>query len=216
MPAVTTDDDTSLMLSLDDLHSKMLTLPKNITRDAVDGTLAIGGFDVDVAELVLRRMLGYNVEYVRLDHMVGFYLALRQSDCDLAITAAELEVSRALCDASCPAVPAGGFVVSSVDYENDAMADELVDSICCIEFGASYLVSGFALVSKDAQRKLSAMTLIFSPVVVNMGLTLFITLFCAGWLFTLFHMLLFVPQDIQGGAYSVISDPAPLRRAAGA
>ena len=175
------------MLSLDELHDTMLSMPKSIVRDPVKGTLNISGFDVAIAELVLGRMLGYKVEYVRLDNMVAFYLALRQGDCDVAITAAELEVSRALCDASCPVVPAAGFDLSASDYENDVMPDSLVNSICCVEFGASYLLSGFALVSKDVQKKLSAMTLIFSPIVVNMGLILFITLFCAGWIFTLFE-----------------------------
>ena len=175
------------MLSLDELHTAMGLLPRNITRDPLKGSLPISGFDVSMAELILKRMMGYEVEYVRLDDMVSFYLALRQSECDLAITGAELEVTRALCDTSCPAVPPGGFDMSAADYANNIMPDALVDSICCLEFGASYLLSGFALVSRDVQRKVNAMELIFSPIVVNMGLTLFITLFCAGWLFTLFE-----------------------------
>ena len=186
MPLETTDAN-GVMLSLDDLHDTMLAMPKSIKREPVKGTLNISGFDVSMAELILGRMLGYNVEYVRLDNMVSFYLALRQGDCDVAITAAELEVTRALCDSSCPPVPAAGFDLSGADYDNDIMPEALVDSICCVEFGASYLLSGFALVSKDVQKKLSAMTLIFSPIVVNMGLILFITLFCAGWVFTLFE-----------------------------
>ena len=186
MPAITADTDGT-MLALDELHTIMRAMPRNITRDPLKGSLSVSGFDISMAELVLKRMMGYEVEYVRLDDMVSFYLALRQSDCDVAITGAELEVSRAMCDSSCPAVPPGGFDMSAADYANNIMPDALVDSICCLEFGASYLLSGFALVSRDVKRKVNAMDLIFSPVVVNMGLTLFITLFCAGWLFTLFE-----------------------------
>ena len=183
LPAELTNSDGTLR-KLDELRDALVALPRNIARDPATNELPISGFDVGMTELVLNDMLGFDVTYVKLDSMVEFYLALRSGECDVAVTAAELEVTRAICDPTCPAAPLN---MTGFDYADNIVPDQLMESLCCLAYGASYLMSGFSLVSNDVHRKLNAMDLVFSAPVVNMGLVLFVMLFVAGWIYWLFE-----------------------------
>ncbi len=181
MPVPSVDENGDV-LSLDSLHAALVAMNQSIPASPD----IISGFDVEFSQLILKRMLGFDLEYVKFNSYVEFYLGLREGKCDVAITAAELEVERGVCDANCPAVPANGFDFSGADYEDD-WTEALRDSICCLEFGAPYLSQGFSLVSQISSKKLNPIDLIFSPELANVGLTIFIMIFTAGWLICFFE-----------------------------
>ena len=71
---------------LDLLLPSGLTLPANARR--------LAGYDVDYSRLVLNRMLGLNTTYITQATFGEMYIALREGDCDLAVSAVEFNPAR--------------------------------------------------------------------------------------------------------------------------
>ena len=67
----------------------------NASSSVVPNSLAgrgtpLTGFDKDFADLVLTRMLGFDVTYLSYGSFTTMYLALLAGECDLAITASQM------------------------------------------------------------------------------------------------------------------------------
>ena len=59
--------------------------PNSLAHDSL-----LTGFDKDFAELVLTRMLGFDVTYLSFGSFTTMYLALLAGECDVAITASQM------------------------------------------------------------------------------------------------------------------------------
>ncbi len=125
-------------------------------------------------------MLRMAPRYVLYPSYLEMFLALREGMCDVAITAIELDHTRVACDASCPAVPPGGFNWTGLDYE-DGWSPELWAASCCIEYGVPYLYSGFALASRVRYRSISILEQLASPTLLNVALVIITMILAMGW-----------------------------------
>ena len=99
--------------------------------------------------------------------MTSFYVGLRNGNCDFAASGVELDPQRAACPASCPD-PSNALipVYPESDYVSQPVAYQLrlSQSICCLEYSTSYFMSGFSLMSRLQQSRLTVLDAIFSVV----------------------------------------------------
>jgi hypothetical protein len=116
---------------------------------------------------VLTQYLGISVTYVPYPDMTSFYVGLRNGNCDFAASGVELDPQRAACPTSCPdpsnalipVYPEGDYISQPVAYQL-----RLSQSICCLEYSTSYYMSGFSLMSRLQQSRLTVLDTIFSVV----------------------------------------------------
>ena len=114
--------------------------------------------------------------YVVRQSYLELYLAVRAGDCDVGITAAELDWRRSTCDANCSAVPPNFSVqMQDVDYTL-GWTPALAAMDCCLAYGAPYYTSGFGLLSAKVSRSMDVQAALLSPHVINSALVLFIML----------------------------------------
>ena len=108
----------------------------------------LDGFDVAFVSLVLQQVAGVSaVAFLPYPDTSSLYVGLRNGECDFAASAIELDVSRATCGASCPDTLKHPIVeLPASDYGTPQYLGRL-EATCCLEYGVSYLMSGFALFS---------------------------------------------------------------------
>ncbi len=152
-------------------------------------------------------MLGLNVTYITYASFVESYLGLRAGDCDIAVTAAEVDPYRLLCTAACPAVPAGGFPLNDYDYAN-GWSPKLLSDLCCLDFSAPYMSSGCALTSLTKRKSSQLVDIFFKPQVVNTGAILLLIMMCIGWLMALLERYAPVVPAQLGADRERIDTPA--------
>ena len=159
---------------LDVLLPSGLTLPGSAPR--------LAGYDVDYTRLVLNRMLGLNTSYLTQATYGEMYIALREGDCDIAVSAVEFNPARAMCTSACPVVPIGSTTPLLGDYEADgAWADSTLDKVCCLDYGAPYMSLGFSLASRTLIAPPSVMATLLSPEVCNIATVAATMMFIVGW-----------------------------------
>jgi Ion channel len=146
------------------------------------------GFDVAMARLVLERSLDQNVSFLLKATFLEMYLALRSGECDVAITATELDQQRSSCLASCTPVPAGGFesMLVGADYA-DNWTPELLAADCCMMHGVPYITAGFALASKMKKNAGNIQLSLTNTALLNCGLFLLAMMLCFGFVAALFE-----------------------------
>ena len=146
------------------------------------------GFDVAMARMVLERTLDQNVSFLLKSTFLEMYLALRSGECDVAITATELDQHRSSCLSSCTPVPAGGFesMLVGADYA-DNWTPELLAADCCMVHGVPYITAGFALASKMKTTAGNIQSTLTNIGILNCGLFLLAMMFCFGWVAALFE-----------------------------
>ena len=164
-------------VAYDDLDALLpggLTLPSGAAR--------LAGYDVDYTRLVLNRMLGLNTSYITQATYGEMYLALREGDCDVAVSAAEFDPERAVCTAACPQVAQGSTVPLLGDYVAEgSWAAATLDKICCMDYGAPYLSLGFSLASRTLVAPPGVMNTLLSPEVCNIATVAATMMFIMGW-----------------------------------
>jgi ABC-type amino acid transport substrate-binding protein len=159
---------------LDLLLPSGLTLPANARR--------LAGYDVDYSRLVLNRMLGLNTTYITQATFGEMYIALREGDCDLAVSAVEFNPERAMCTAACPVVAIGSNTPLMGDYKEDGeWSDITLNKLCCLDYGAPYMSLGFSLASRTTNAPPSVMTTLLSPEVCNIATVAATMMFIVGW-----------------------------------
>jgi hypothetical protein len=90
--------------------------------------------------------------------------------------------SRALCTASCPAVPQGGALALSGDYAADGeWSASTLAKLCCLEYGAPYLNLGFSLASRVKLSSPNVMSALLSPEICNIATVALVMMFIAGF-----------------------------------
>jgi polar amino acid transport system substrate-binding protein len=161
------------------------TVPTGVYNASASPVL---GYDVEYAALLFTNALGIqDLRFVVVPHFLYIYLYLRTGQCDAAMGAAELDLSRSSC-ATCPSVPAGGVdaMFAQADYTDgftSGQGPQLRSYDCCLDYSIPYYSStGFGLATKITGGTKSAYTSLVSPAVVNVGLALALIVLVAGWL----------------------------------
>ena len=108
----------------------------------------LDGFDVTFVQLVAQQIAGVqSLAFLPYPDTSSLYVGLRNGDCHFAASAIELDVSRATCGPSCPDTSTHRLPeLPASDYGTAEYLDRL-QGTCCLEYGVSYLTSGFALLS---------------------------------------------------------------------
>ena len=153
--------------------------PINVT--IAGDELLQSGFDVEYSRLIFNRMLGLNVSYIASGTFVEMYLSLRSGDCDVAMTAIEMDPERTMCINSCPAPP---FPPPQGDYAETGFDEQSLASICCLEYSSAYMSSGFALVSKLSVAPFDVMSALFNADVCNAATVIVVMMNAVGWVFS--------------------------------
>ena len=89
-----------------------------------------------------------------------------------------MEQTRTICLQHCPQPP---FAPPEGDYANDGFDDETLASLCCLEYGAPYLSSGFAVLSKPGIVPFDVTSGLFNADVCNAATVIAIMAIAAGW-----------------------------------
>ena len=107
----------------------------------------LDGFDVTFVQLVATIAGVQSLTFLPYPDTSSLYVGLRNGDCHFAASAIELDVSRATCGPSCPDTSTHRLPeLPASDYGTAEYLDRL-QGTCCLEYGVSYLTSGFALLS---------------------------------------------------------------------
>lgn len=96
-----------------------------------------------------------------------------------AQTAVEMDQSRTICLGVCPTPP---FSVPQGDYSNGGFDDVTLSTLCCLEYGAPYLSTGFALLSKPVTAPFDVTVALFNADTCNAATVIIIMAVAAGWL----------------------------------
>ena len=148
--------------------------------DPHDPYFPLDGFDIQFAQLVLGDMMGVGVRFLPLPSWVEAYLSLRSGACHLFASGLELERTYATCDASCPFVPATPFNYGDYDYAG-GWSPRILAAVCCLDYSAPYVFDGFGLLSLAPARG-TLVSIANSPIIINVGMFLLLTIFLVGWL----------------------------------
>jgi hypothetical protein len=70
-----------------------------------------------------------------------------------------LACAKNLCLSSCPAPP---FAPPEGDYSESGFDDATLSTVCCLEYGAPYLSTGFALLSKLSVAPFDVLSALFN------------------------------------------------------
>ena len=132
---------------------------------------------------MLQDYLGAALAYVPYPDTSSMYVGLRNGECDMAVSACELDPARKQCGPDCPdtrVTPMAVYPASDyVDYAYQVRQDR----VCCLDYGLSYLpASGFALLSLTQGADTSLVRAILSFDVLNAATPVFIALVGFGWL----------------------------------
>ena len=151
---------------------------------------ALTGFDHDVIQLVFTKMLSLPVTYVAISSFANLYIALLDGQCDVAITASQMDPTISQCAGP---VNLTSATVALFDYNNgDYSAGKLPfgdygvsTQISCLQFGSAYVTGGFALLSLVNAMPFDPIAALFSPEVCNAATAILIIVCSAGFLVSL-------------------------------
>lgn len=167
-------------------YDSLITLvPDGVFNDT---DVPLLGYDVEYVSLLLKQVLGVaHLQFVSTDTFLKMYLSVRDGTCDLAISAAELDLGRLTCTADCPAVPAGGFAAlfANADYEDgftSGAGPQLLASGCCLEFSVTYFESGLGIASLSIPVGNSLLDSLSGPQVIDSGLIILLIVLAGGWM----------------------------------
>ena len=168
-------------------------------------------------------MLGLNVSYIASATFVEMYMSLRSGECDVGIvrllraayafdacsrfsrmhagvpqTAVEMDQTRTICLQSCPLPP---FAAPEGDYSAGGFDDVTLSTLCCLEYGAPYLSSGFAVLSRPVTAPFDVASALFNPDVCNAATVIVIMAIVAGWLASFLERVNPHLGSVSRGAY---------------
>ena len=89
-----------------------------------------------------------------------------------------MDQTRTICLQSCPVPP---FAPPEGDYSVSGFDDITLSTLCCLEYGAPYLSSGFAVLSKPTTAPFDVTSALFNPDVCNVATVIVIMAIAAGW-----------------------------------
>ena len=148
------------------------------------------GFDREVIQLVFTTMLSLPVTFVTTASFANLYAALLDGVCDVAITASQMDPTISQCagPVNLTSVSAALFDYAAGDYAagvppfgNGGVHSQLA----CLQFGAPYVIGGFALLSLISAAPFDAISALFSPEVCNAATAILIIVCSAGFLVSL-------------------------------
>ena len=89
-----------------------------------------------------------------------------------------MDQTRTICLQDCPLPP---FAPPTGDYSETGFDEVSLSTLCCLEYGAPYLSTGFALLSKPVTAPFDVVSALFNPDVCNVATVIVIMAIAAGW-----------------------------------
>ena len=148
------------------------------------------GFDREVIQLVFTTMLSLPVTFVTTASFANLYAALLDGVCDVAITASQMDPTISACagPVNLTSATAALFDYVAGDYAAGVPpfgSGGVQSQIDCLQFGAPYVIGGFALLSLVSAAPFDPISALFSPEVCNAATAILIIVCSAGFLVSL-------------------------------
>ena len=156
------------------------------------------GFDIDFINLIFNRMLGqaagWNIQFVTFGSFTEMWLGVLADKCNVAITASQMDPSKAICpyqSINATAIADYGYVQDYMpgDYANGGIPGKgnvangsAVNLLACLNFGSPYVTAGFALLSNVKPSPFDVLSSLLNADVCNVATVIVIMACSAGFL----------------------------------
>jgi len=174
------------------LLKSALPTPRENVSSLPSTNMELVGFDIDMIHLIFERMLGeaagWTIQFETFNSFTAMWLGLLADVCHVAITASQMDPSSAFCPEDLNATKLLDYT-NLQDYEYGDYGSDYglpatgahsaaVDYLSCLQYGAPYISSGFALLSVVNASPFDIMSSLFNADVCN-AVTVIVIIACS-------------------------------------
>ena len=147
------------------------------------------GFDREVVDLIFNKMLRLPYMFTSFGSFPEMRLGLLQGFCDVAISASNIDVNKALCagpvNVSATAETYdygyGDYAAGMPPFVSTANSTAVGKQVHCLNYGAPYLTTGFALMSLPQTKPFDISSAVFSTDILNAFSVITIIIMASGY-----------------------------------